>query len=141
MSESIHRKKLFGGRATAEEVHARYAFPLNAKCGGCSSGHGTLQTRVIVLVQVSEMRKRDPMLDMIADTQPEKFLKMVVKSKYGPLLRLNTAYACKACSPALERAVAKGAPSWAIVDINRGVGTDKVSVQVAGKLVAAPLVL
>jgi hypothetical protein len=139
MPESIHRKKLFGGRATAEEVHALHAFPIDAKCGGCSKGHGSLQTRVIVLAPVSEMRKRDPMMDMLADARPQDFLKMVVQSKYGPLLRLNTAYACKACSPALEKAVAKGAPSWAVVDIHRGVGADRVQVQVAGTLVRPTL--
>lgn len=141
MAEPIHRKKLFGGRATAEEVHARYAFPIDARCGGCSAGHGSLQTRVIVLAPVAEMRKRDPIMDALADAQPERFLKMVVQSKDGPLLRMSTAYACKSCSPALERAVAKGAPSWCVIDIHRGVGADKVQVQVAGSLVRPGLVV
>ena len=32
---SINRRPLFAGRTTAEEFHAQFAFPRNARCVGC----------------------------------------------------------------------------------------------------------
>ena len=125
MGSPTHRKKLFGGRATAEEVHSKHAFPVNAQCQGCKT-RGVI-TRIIILGPLDEMKKRDPLLDVLAEVDPQKFLKLLVPTKDGPHIKISTTYACKMCTPALERAAAKG-PSWVIVDIHRGPGPDKVVV-------------
>ena len=103
---------------SAEELHSKLSFPPGAKCSGCQKA-GKLRTRCIVLAPLDEVRKRDPMFDVILELRPTDSLKLIINSKYGPLVRLSTAYACKACTPALERSMAKS-PSWAIVDWNMG---------------------
>lgn len=128
-AEIIHRRKLFDGKATAEEVHSRYAFPPGAKCTGCGTTKG-LMTRFITLAPLDEMRKRDPAVEVVMKTDPQAFFKMLVPLKGAsgqpePYLRIATIYACGPCTPAAERAAAKG-PSWCIVEINRGPGKDKV---------------
>ena len=123
---TIHRKKLFGGRATAEEMHAKYAFPPDAKCGGCGK-RGGLQTRCIILAPVDEVKRRDPYFNLISEVNPQEFLRMIMPTRYGPMIRISTSYACPMCTPALERAMAK-APDYCIVDIHRGVGKDKIVV-------------
>lgn len=131
----IHRKKLFGGRQTAQEVHAQHAFPPHATCAGCHAPYNKLQTRVIILMPLDEMRKRDREFDEIFNAaelaakagKPETLAKLhdrLVPTKHGPHVRISTTYGCEACTPELERAAAK-APSWCIVDINRGPGKDK----------------
>jgi len=128
-AETIHRTKLFGGRLTAEEYHAKYAFPVGAKCAGCGKG-GSLTTRIISLAPLDEMRKRDPMVDYMAANKPTQLFSTLVPirgadGKPQPYLRIATVYACGACSTHAERAAAHG-PSWCIVEINRGPGKDKV---------------
>ncbi len=116
-----------------EEYHARNAFPKWARCEGCKGKN--LMTRVIILMPIDEARKRDGELDEMfkhaellakaGDPSVWQRLKgRLVDTKHGQHIRISTVYACKACTPALEREVAK-APSWVIVDINRGPGADK----------------
>jgi len=123
-AEVLHRRKLFQGRATAQEVHAKYAFPPGAKCTGCGK-RGGLQTRAIVLMELEEMKRRDPLLADLSIVDPVKFTQLILQTKYGPFIRVSTSYACPTCTPALEKAMAK-CPSYCIVDINRGPGADKV---------------
>lgn len=121
----IHgRKKLFQGRATAQEVHAKYAFPTWAKCQGCSKTHG-LQVRAIVLCPVDYMKQHDPMFEQLMEVNPQKFQEILVQTKYGPFIRLTTTYSCESCSPALQKSLAK-LPDYMIVDLNYGPGADKV---------------
>jgi hypothetical protein len=132
-SPVIHRRKFMQGRMTAEEVHARLAFPIHAKCAGC----GRRPTiRAIVLCPLAEMRARDPDFDTVADLAlvnpeaAEKFHGMCVQIKGSDgkpetYVRISTAYCCKTCGPTMERTLAKG-PSWCIVEINRGPGTDRI---------------
>lgn len=120
----IHRKKLFGGMDPAE-YHSRHAFPPGSKCAGCKTQRG-LTTRVIVMLPLDECLKRDPELAAVfkaAQLDPQlrsKLDERMVQTKHGPHARISTTYSCEACRPWLEKEVAK-APSWAIVDINRGV--------------------
>lgn len=120
-----HTRKLFGGRMTAEEVHQKYAFPPGAKCNAC--GRRPL-TRVITMMEMAEARK-NPMVEAMMAMGPEAFMSQVVAIKGSdgkpqPYLRTGVAYACKGCTPALEKIAAK-APSHCIVEINRGPGEDK----------------
>ena len=117
--ESRHRSKLFRGRYTAEEVHQALAFPAGAKCCTCPARP---LTRAIVMMEVKEARK-NPMVDMLAMMQPAAFLSQIVQikgsdGKTQPYFRCSVVYACKRCTPAMEKVLAK-APSHAIVEINR----------------------
>lgn len=122
-AEVIHRKKLFGGTMTAEEVHSKYAFPPNAQCTGCKTR--SVITRIIVLMELQEARKRDPLMDSVMAVNPMLFNQLLVPTKYGVFLRVSTVYACKRCTPDAEKVAAK-APSWCIVDINRGPTPDVI---------------
>jgi hypothetical protein len=84
-------------------------------------------TRIIVLVPLAEAKRRDPMLEILSMVNPQKFMETLVQTVHGPHIRLTTVYACKACTPAAEKVAAK-APSWAIVDIHRGPGPDRIGV-------------
>lgn len=126
MSKTIHRKKLFGGRRTAEEVHQQYAFPIGAKCAGC--GRRPL-VRAIVMMEMAEAMK-NPQLALLSALAPEDFMKSVVQIKDSdgkptPYYRVSVVYSCKSCSREMEKQLAK-APSHCIVEINRGPGTDKI---------------
>lgn len=112
-----HVKKLFNGMS-AEEYHSRNAFPPGTKCTGCNRTKG-IMTRIITLAELSEMRKRDPMMDALMMANPMAFQSLLLNTKFGTFIRLATAYACKACTPEAEKAASKH-PSWVIVDIHRG---------------------
>lgn len=127
MSKRIHRKRLFDGRATAEDVHQKYAFPHSARCVGCGAPP---LTRAIVLMEVKEAIRRAPALEQVAMLSPSDFLTQTVMIRDGsgterPYYRCSVTYACKACTPMMERMLAK-APSHCIVEINRGPGVDRV---------------
>jgi len=126
------RKQLFGGRETAEEVHSKHAFPPGSKCAGCQRSRGLIM-RIIILAPVDEISKRDPFFARMVEECPQQFMEIIVRTKYGVMLRLSTTYACHACQRDAERAAAK-APSWCIVDINRGPGKDKIVVGVEVQL-------
>lgn len=92
--------------------------------------------RGIVMMPLDELRKRDPKFDVIvarASVDPnaaQAFYSMLVQLKGGdgkpvPYMRMSTVYSCETCKHEFEKALAK-APSWAVVEINRGPGPDKI---------------
>lgn len=124
MSKRKDKKHLFDGRMSAQEFHSKYAFPKNAKCGGCGKCGGLI-TRIMILAPLDEVRKRDPMIDTVAEIDPVKFMELLIPSKWGPLLRISKIFACKDCTPAAERAAAKH-PDWCFADISRGPSPDRI---------------
>lgn len=128
MTKTIHRKKLFGGRMTAEEVHQKYGFPRGAKCAGCGAPP---LIRAIVMMEMKEAMK-NPAVEALAVLDPQELLKQTVQIKTSdggqkPYFRCSVVYSCKQCRKQMEKQMAK-APSHCIVEINRGPGTDKVIV-------------
>lgn len=126
----VHRRKLFGGRMTAEEVHQKYAFPPGAKC---RCGRRPL-IRAISMAPLADARRHWPELDVLASESPVELFKRLVElkgsdGKPAPFVRLGIAYACQDCRRDMERAMAK-LPSWVLVEINRGPGTDRPLVAV-----------
>ena len=69
-------------------------------------------------------------VELLRVAQPALYLQSIVKIK-GPdgrprnYFRISTTYACKRCTPAMERVAAK-APSHALVEFNYGPGADKI---------------
>lgn len=125
--EVVHRKKPFGGRETAEQVHAELAW-YGEKCHACG-GPPALRVRVyLVLADMTVQSREAVMLEIglgrIAPIRGPRGLAVMWASKV----------ACRGCSPALERAVARRAPSWAEVAFDRGPGADSPIVGVVADL-------
>lgn len=118
-----HRRRLFGGRRTAEEVHQALAFPKHARCRVCG---GRPLTRAITLAHVSDAMQL-PAIASLPETELAKVLVQLRGSdgRAEPHVRLGVAYACKQCTPTLERTLAR-LPSWVCVEINRGPGPDAI---------------
>lgn len=118
MSEIVHRRKLFGGRMTAMEIHRKYAWN-NAKCDGCGSGATVIRIQVFVPLADMEQKLREAVQVEIALRRVTT--RMTIR---GTAVRTSFVHACEGCRVAAERAAARG-PSYAIVDLDRGPGEDK----------------
>lgn len=121
----LHRQKLFGGRETAEEVHAKHAFPAHARCI-CGARP---MIRCIIMMELSEARKQ-PAIDMMMLVNPQVALESIVQIKGSdgkaiPYWRCSVTYACKQHKKLLHQSAAK-APSHCIVEFNEGPGPDKI---------------
>jgi hypothetical protein len=123
-AEVIHRRRLFGGRRTAEEVHRELGLRGRCACGGPPA------IRIRVFIRHDDFVKLQPELAaMIAASNRDGPFIPTMESKYGPLVKRSDIVFCDHCRAYAERAAAR-TPSWAIVEIDRGVGPDKPTVQV-----------
>ena len=120
-----HRRRFQGGLITPEEFHAKYAFPPDARCLVCPSRPLAV---IRVLVPVDELRKRDPVFDVMCDNDPVGMQNMFVQLTHGPHVLTTSAFVCKQHLPEAEKAIARSSPSWAVVEINRGPGVDNPKV-------------
>lgn len=119
-------KKFMNGRYTPQDVHAAYAFPLNAKCTGCGAPP-TIQA--LVFIEAKEALKRGMLPDLsfldaeTTLTLEEKLTRTLIhfKGPSGPVayFRFSIAYSCPLCRHAVEKELAK-APSYMVVEINEG---------------------
>lgn len=131
--KTVHRKSFHSVTGkSAEQYHADHAFPPGAKC---ICGRPPI-IRAIVMIPLDELRKRDPEFDRVASlasinpSAAKQFFALLVPLKTGPdsvtpHIRVSTTYACETCRSVFEKQLAK-APSWAVVEINRGPGPKKV---------------
>lgn len=127
--ENIHRQKLFKGRTTAEEVHAKHGFPAKARCNGCQAKYPT--TRAITMAPFKDALKQWPEL---GELPPEAVMTLMVELKGSdgtpdPYIRLGVAYSCKSCRAEIAKSLAK-MPSWVLVEFNHGPGADNPLVAV-----------
>lgn len=139
-AETIHRKQLFGGRYTAEELNT--AIGVRKRCVGCGQP-GSIRIRVYVPLQDLYSRAPEfaaqimvtnpkgaeiPSVPMCLSSDRSIVTKMVLLSDVG---------VCSLCRGMAEREAAKGpGPDWRgvqhIVEISRGPGPEKPVVQVPG---------
>lgn len=123
--EVIHRTKLFGGRETAEEVHSRLG--MSKPCQICG---GRPVIMIKVLMQHDEFVKRSPELAAeIARTNPNGPYIPTFATTYGPMVLVSKVTACRLHQKELEKTAAK-APSYCLIEIDRGPGADKIQVSV-----------
>ncbi len=120
-----HIKKFAGGRFTAQEVHAHLAFPPDAKCA-CGQRPAM---RALTMCELAEATKTEEVAQLL-ERMPQALVERTVMlrgsdGKPIPYLRMGIAYACKGCTPLLEKALAK-APSHWVVEINRGPTADRI---------------
>jgi len=126
-SEIIHRKKLFGGVATAEEVHAKHGIRQPCQSDGCKN---TPVVQVKLFMLHNEFVQRSPqMAAMIAMSNPDGRYIPSVPTTFGPMVMFSKVAACRAHQRELEREAAK-APSYVLVEVDRGPGADRPIVQV-----------
>ena len=127
--EAIHRQKLFGGVATAQEIHAKHGFRQPCTAPGCKS-MPVIQVKLFMLHD--EFVQREPRLaSMIAMTNDAGPYVPAVPTTFGPMVMFSKVAACRSHQRELEKEAAK-APSYVLVEIDRGPGADKATVQVAG---------
>ena len=122
--EIIHRRKNFDGRETAQQVHAELAW-FGEKCHACG-GPPALKVHVFLLLSDMTAATREAVMFEIGMGRVAP-----VHGPRGMAVRWTTKVACARCAPALERAAARGTPSWACVEIDRGPGPDSPIVGVA----------
>lgn len=125
MSEIIHRKKNFGGRETAQQVHAELAW-YGERCHACGSPPA-LKASVFLWLADMTVQSREAVMFEIGMGRIAP-----IRTPRGMAVRWVTKVACSTCAPALERALARKTPSWAMVELDRGPGPDAPIVQVAG---------
>jgi hypothetical protein len=129
--EVIHRSKLFGGMQTAAEVHAKHGFRDPCAIKGCKN-LPVIQIKMFMLHD--EFVQRNPqMATMIAMSNPGGKYIPCTPTTFGPMVRFSTVAACRTHQKDAEMAAAK-APSYVLVEIDRGPGADKPIVQVASNI-------
>jgi hypothetical protein len=119
MPRTLNVKRFMNGAITPQEYHAANAFGPDAHCAGCA---GKPSVRAIVMIPYDEAIKRGyvpPGHEASAEVLSRVVLLRSSSGAAEPHVRLSKAYACPMCQPAFERELAR-APSWAVVDINRG---------------------
>lgn len=119
----IHRRKLFGGRYTAMELHRKLAWGGHL-CDGCGAKDVSLRVQVFVALSDMSLTTRMEIEFQISIGALKK-----VMTAGGHAIRTSIMHACPRCQPALERATARG-PSYAMRDLDYGPGEDKAQVQV-----------
>lgn len=127
--EVIHRRKLFGGVATAEEVHARHGIRQPCGAPGCRN-LPSIQVRMFMLHDEFVARAPD-LAAQIAATNPNGPYIPCVPMTFGPMVMYTKVAACRTHQKELELEAAK-APSWVLVEVDYGPGADKPQVQVPG---------
>jgi len=119
----IHRRRLFDGKVTAEELHRALAF--QGRCGECG---GPPAIRARTFAPIEELHRRSPEFLIQLALRNEGRVP-VIEFTYGKFVCIGDAYACDLCRGALERELAK-APSWVLVELDNGPGKDRPIVQV-----------
>lgn len=136
-AETIHRKKLFGGRETAMEVHRAGAWG-NRPCTTCG---GPPILRIVVLCPVMDyILKVHPVIIEMRKAANDGILPMM-PSKFGPLIRMTNVYACSNCARSAEAAAARPPAGWRdslIVDIDRGPEVERTMVAMPAYRKTAP---
>lgn len=123
MSDVIHRQKLFGGRETAEQIHAATAW-YGLTCSACK-GPPALHVRLMALIADFPEEQRALIQFEIGTGKRQRIL-----TTKGYAICTGAMTACSHCAPDLERAAAR-APSWCWAEIDRGPGVDNPIVGVS----------
>jgi hypothetical protein len=130
---TIHKTKLFRGQKTAQEIHRE--FGMRGRCSLCG-GPPSIMVRMLALI---EDVKKQSMPYWVAVCQSaadnghvdkDGNIKVpFIKTTYGKMIRISQAIACSHHQKDLEVTAAR-APSWVLVEIDRGPGADNPVVAV-----------
>lgn len=126
----IHRQKFMGGQMTPEEAHRKWGIGRRCQCGAPGAG------RIKVFMPLDELLKRAPnFVAMVMAANPDESGKLPTvrfKEHSGDTegkdyIKASDVVYCENCRVEARLAAAKGAPSWAVVEIDDG-KKDKISV-------------
>lgn len=120
--KNIHRRKLFDGQKTAEEVHWEAWPGIKCPCGLPPA------VRCVSFASVGDLLEKDP-IRARAMAQANGGALPMVQLTYGVFTKIGEMFACSICKPALEKVAAK-LPSWVLVEWDRGPGPDRPVFQV-----------
>lgn len=128
--EVLHRKKFMDGKETASEVHRRLG--IAKKCAVCGKP-GAI--RIKVFMPYDEAMKRAPdLMAAIMVSNPDGLKVPTVWFKDGStpreFIKASDSAFCEHCRVEAERIAGQSAPSWAVVEIDRGL-KDTLQVAVA----------
>ena len=125
-AKMLHTTKLFGGTKTAEEIYQEIA--VNKPCGRCGAPG---LTQFATLVMLKDMIVKLPYIyAAIMSRREPGSAPPAVKTIYGPMICVGEMVACKACTPAAEKAASAGERQLSKkgitvhVEIRRGPGID-----------------
>ena len=130
-ADRIHRRKLFDGRTTAQELWRQTVIG-ERKCMHCQvmRAIGTIN----MFWPAKDFEKDQPALAVKIASEHQGGIPFVSFKSAGGIKRnfvhMPTLYACGHCARELEKMLAK-APSYVVVEIRRGPGEDKPQVQVS----------
>ncbi len=129
----IHRSKLFKGKRTAQEVHSQFGW--RKRCTLCG-GPPTIKVRLMMTIADIKAKSMPYWVALcqaaIEDGQvdPQGNAKVTfIPTTYGKMICFSENLACSHHQRDLERTAAK-APSYVLVEIDRGPGADNPIVQV-----------
>lgn len=120
MSRTLNPQKFLNGTMTPQEFAAANTFGFHAKCAGCGASPVISATVFLPYVEAVKRGYIPPGSELSQEVASVLIsLRTGCNKEEEPHVRLSQAYACRVCQPAFERQLAR-APSWAVVDINRG---------------------
>ena len=120
----IHRDKFMGGRMSPNEAHRKWG--INRKCNHCGAPGAC---RIKVFMPLDELVKRAPnFVAAIMASNPDESGKMpTVRFKESSsdmvgkdYIKASDTVWCDNCKTQARLEAAKGAPSWAVVEIDEG---------------------
>jgi len=118
----LHRRKFMDGKMSPEEAHQRYGIPPHARC---ACGARPLITCRIFMPLDEVVKRQGTFVGLMLAGKEEELYSMLLETIHGTFVRVSTAYACKQHEKDLDLAAAK-APSWCLVEFNRGPGAEKI---------------
>lgn len=135
----IHRSKLFNGQKTAQEVHREYG--MRGRCNLCD---GPPVILVRMMATIAEIKRQSPeywaaiCASAAQNGSMDKHGNIrvpYIATTYGKMVRFSQVYACMHHQKELEVTAAR-APSWVLVEIDRGPGADRPLVSVHGQAIS-----
>lgn len=125
-SEVLHWTKFMNGEMTPTEAHRKYAFG-GKRCEGCKTAPAVMRIRIMIPLEEA-YQKAPNYLAMLAATNPDApgqvpttQLKESAGDKVGkPYFMASNTVWCAGCRVQAQLEAARGAPSWAVVEIDDG---------------------
>lgn len=124
--ENRNRRKFMDGRMTPQEAHRKYAFG-GHRCTGCKTQPAVMRIRVLMPLEEAMAAAPEFMAALAISNRenpgqvPTTQLKESASDFKGkPYFRASQTFWCRDCRKDAQIAAARGAPSWAVVEIDDG---------------------
>lgn len=124
MGQRANLKQTFGGKGVVD-YHRNHAFGPKAKCTVCPNRP---VMRAIVMAPFQDALQKGVIpANAVSDASIMSMIVQIKNNSGGsdPYIRVSSAHACAHHTTELERECAK-APSWCIVEFNRGPAPEKI---------------